>query len=940
VFESLQSQIITILKSKILDRYESHGAPAQRDQHTKQHGCLRAEFIVEDLPLQFRVGLFKEPKVFPAWVRFSNAREVDDDRKKDVRGMAIKVMEVPGEKVLADAQAAETQDFLLVNHPVFFVNHLSDYPQVLDYKGCPLANAVPLLKFYLVFGRHQSRKREWQVLQSMFKKLPISSLLTTEYFSMTPYAFGEAAVTGISAVKYVITPAAGNVAAQERKGTENYLQESMEQFLSQEGKDAYFDFCIQLQENPEEMPIENPTIEWKAEKHKLATIKIPSQAFNSPQRREFSENLSFTPWHSLVEHQPLGEMNRLRKQVYQQTAEYRREELNHITPQEPTATTQEPELPNYDETYRWVNANARYPGAPPYVEGLPLGEDFPGYKLFVFLGTAIATILGILNAQFLHLLSFVGKKILQGKFVLRKIADFNVTHILAGSSNWGKLDDFQSFFKPWTFLTKPRVSEIWSEDVEFGRQRLAGLNPVVIRAYRPEDFAEGEFPITEELLKPILSTAEKDFNFAEALQQERLYVLDYRIFAGILSPVQEDQIGRYTAASVTLFYLNAADQLIPCAIQLKPNSYRGSTEVPQRIFTPQSSPETWALAKVVVAASDTAYHGIVSHLIETHLVSEMFAVSTCRVFSKEHVLYKMLKPHFFNTIAINYMARTTAFGFLGRGRLFDKSGALGYSGSNELLSRAYSGRGLMSSYSGQQWEFYQAALPKRLAERGVNHLSAYHYRADALLVWEAIQAYVSNILKAHYPTSESLQADRELQAWIQDLTSPEGANLQGLVEDEAAITSLNSVETLIEIVTNVIFTATAQHAAVNFGHYDYAGWVPNMPFALYKPLDALFDNNPGAIDLVQWLPDRSQSLRQITLMKTLSLLPPYTSHSLLTMPNPYKVGSSESQTFLKFRARLQEIDQQIGQRNDALRRAGQIPYEYLRPSRIPQSVAI
>lgn len=936
MFESLQSQIITILKSKIFDRYESHGAPVQRDQHTKQHGCLRAEFIVEDLPPQFRVGLFKEPKVFPAWVRFSNAREVKDDTKKDVRGMAVKVMEVEGAKVLEDAPAT-TQDFLLVNHPVFFLNHLSDYPQVLDYQGCPLANAIPLLKFYLVFGRHQSRKREWQVLQSMFKKPPIASLLATEYFSMTPYAFGEASATGISAVKYVITPAASNMAVQEVKRTEDYLRDSMEQFLSQEGKDAYFDFCIQIQGNPEEMPLENPTIEWKAEKHKLATIKILSQNFTSPQRREFGENLSFTPWHSLIEHKPLGEMNRLRKKVYQQTAEYRREELNHIISREPTAATQEPELPNYDEPYRWVNSNERYPGAPPYVVGLPPGEDFPGYKLFIFLGTAIATLLGLLNAQFLHLLSLIGRKILQGKFMLRRVADFGLTHLLAGTGHWRKLDDFQSFFKPWTFLKKPRVSEIWTEDAEFGRQRLAGLNPVVIKAYRPEDFAADDFPITEKLLQPILSTEEKAFNLEEALQQQRLYVLDYRIFEGILTPVQEDQIGRYTAASITLFYLNAANQLIPCAIQLKPNSYRGGSDGPQRILTPHSSAEAWALAKVVVAASDTAYHGIVSHLVETHLISEMSAVSTFRTLSKQHILYQMLKPHFFNTIAINYMARSTAFGFLGRGRLFDKSGALGYSGSSELMSRAYAGRGISTPYSGRPWTFSEAALPQRLAERGVNNLPAYYYREDALEVWSAIETYVGSIVNTYYPTAESLQADLQLQAWIKDLTSAEGANLPGLVAENGAV---DTVETLISIVVNVIFTATAQHAAVNFGHYDYAGWVPNMPFALYKPLDALFKDDPGAIDLVQWLPNRSQSLRQIVLMKTLSLLPPYTSHSLLTMPNPYKVGSPESQVFVEFRAKLQEIDQQIAQRNDDLQRHGQIPYEYLRPSRIPQSVAI
>jgi hypothetical protein len=935
MFESNQSKIITILKRKILSRYAHQGIPARRDQHTKQHACLRADFIIaEDLPTEYRVGLFKESKTFPAWVRFSNAREEKDDTKQDVRGMAVKVMEVEGEKVLQDEPDANTQDFLLVNHPVFFLNQLSDYPDVLDYSRCPMVNKVPLLKFFLIFGRRRDRQQEWQVLKTMFRKPPISSPLATEYFSMTPYAFGNA---GISAVKYLLQPAASNAPTQSIPQTENYLRNSIEQFF-QDGKEAYFDFCIQIQGDPEEMPLENPTVEWKTERRKLATLKISPQPFTTPQRMEFGENLSFTPWHSLVEHQPLGEMNRLRKAVYQQTAAYRRQELNHLSPQEPTAVTPEPQLPNYEEPYRWVSPAARYPGATPYVDGFPAGEDFSGSKLLAFLGTALMALVGLLNAQFLHTLAVVCQTIRQGTLRLRKIADFGLSPLLSQIGTWHNLDEFQSFFKPWTFLAKPSVSERWMEDIEFGRQRIAGLNPVVIRAYRPEEFAEAEFPITEDLLKSVLEPSGENFSLKEALEQHRLYVLDYRIFDGILTPVQEDQIGRYTASSLTLFYVDAAEQLIPCAIQLKPNSYRGASDCPTRMFTPLSPPDRWILAKTVVTASDTAYHGIVSHLIETHLISEMFAVSTFRTLPKDHILSQMLKPHFFNTIAINFMARSTALGFLGRGRLFDTSGALGYSGSNELMSRAYYGKGLVTDYQGDPWSFYQRAFPQRLTERGIKHLPNYFYREDAQKVWDTIHSYVKKVLQVHYGDGDRLQADHDLQRWLQDLTSPEGAHLQGLTGAET--NSMDTVAALIGIVTTVIFTATAQHAAVNFGHYDYAGWVPNMPFALYKPLDQLFEDNPAPLDLVQWLPNRTQSLKQITLMKTLSLLPPYTSASLLTLRNPYPSNSDSHQEFEVFQNQLKDLDTQINERNQALIAAGKVPYEYLRPSRIPQSVAI
>ena len=61
------------------------------------------------------------------------------------------------------------------------------------------------------------------------------------------------------------------------------------------------------------MPVEDVTTEWPeslAAFRKVATIVIPRQAFNNPERDDFGENLSFTPWHALEEHRPIGGINR------------------------------------------------------------------------------------------------------------------------------------------------------------------------------------------------------------------------------------------------------------------------------------------------------------------------------------------------------------------------------------------------------------------------------------------------------------------------------------------------------------------------------------------------------------------------------------------------------------------------------------------------------
>jgi Catalase len=104
----------------------------KRGQHPKHHGCVRAEFIIEpDLPQDLRVGLFAEPKTYQAWVRLSNGSQ-RDDRKADAHGMAIKLVGAAGPKVLEGHEQETTQDFLMVDNPVFFLRDAIAYGVFVD----------------------------------------------------------------------------------------------------------------------------------------------------------------------------------------------------------------------------------------------------------------------------------------------------------------------------------------------------------------------------------------------------------------------------------------------------------------------------------------------------------------------------------------------------------------------------------------------------------------------------------------------------------------------------------------------------------------------------------------------------------------------------------------------------------------------------------------
>ncbi len=85
------------------------------------------------------------------------------------------------------------------------------------------------------------------------------------------------------------------------------------------------------------LDVEDSMTEWKetqAPFYQVATIRIPQQVFDTPDQNAFCENLSFSPWHALPDHKPLGIVNRLRKVIYDQISRTRHE-MNSTKRQEP-----------------------------------------------------------------------------------------------------------------------------------------------------------------------------------------------------------------------------------------------------------------------------------------------------------------------------------------------------------------------------------------------------------------------------------------------------------------------------------------------------------------------------------------------------------------------------------------------------------------------------
>ncbi|XZF14143.1 catalase family protein [Chitinophagaceae bacterium MMS25-I14] len=296
----------------IISRLKRDYKPGQtlRQFHAKMHGCVKATFTVADnIPENFRYGIFIPGKVYDAWIRFSNGNtHIVDDRKGDLRGMAIKLLDVPGDVLTQDPVLPQSQDFLLVSYPTLMSATVAAFKKnIKALCNGPLA----MVSFALNPGNWGALVR---TLQSMKK---CGNLFLQQYWSVVPSKLGS----DNQAVKYTAIPDARSVVQKIDKSDPDFLRKVMQQELS--AQDFKFDFMVQLQEDPVTMPIENPCVKWHSAWHKVATIRIQQQLFDTAERNNFGEHLSFNPWHSLEAHRPLSGISRARKAAYDAISKYR-----------------------------------------------------------------------------------------------------------------------------------------------------------------------------------------------------------------------------------------------------------------------------------------------------------------------------------------------------------------------------------------------------------------------------------------------------------------------------------------------------------------------------------------------------------------------------------------------------------------------------------------
>ena len=473
-----------------------------------------------------------------------------------------------------------------------------------------------------------------------------------------------------------------------------------------------------------------------------------------------------------------------------------------------------------------------------------------------------------------------------------------------GIKDRDRTSTLQAFRDIFEIIRPPDVVDRSESDEYFAEMMVAGPDPTRLTRL---DAVPEKFPITTEHLQSVPELAHETLE--SALAAGRVYWVDHAPMSA-LDNGQHPQAPKYMYSPMVAFAVpRSGGPVRAFPIQC------GQDSAGREIYTPADG-YSWKLAKNCVLVAHNTYHGEVTHLGRTHLISEAVLLAAVRNLASVHPVAVLLRRHFEGTASINKLAVEL---------LIQPGRAVEY-----LI-----GSDLKSTYPWiadhrKNFSFTGNYLPAKLERSGTDGaavLPYYPYRDDGLLVWTAIRRWADAFVDGYYRTDADVREDHELQAWAAEVASPDGGAVRdfGLTPGE-----INDRTDLAEILTMVIWTAGPQHAAVNFTQLEHLSYLPANPLAG-------FTEEPRGRDhtLDDWLanlPPLDVAVQQLCLMNFLGSV---RSTTLGDYEDDFK-NTPVADGLRGFRLDLSAAEDEVTQRNRRRPHA----YEYLRPSLIPNSTNI
>lgn len=483
----------------------------------------------------------------------------------------------------------------------------------------------------------------------------------------------------------------------------------------------------------------------------------------------------------------------------------------------------------------------------------------------------------------------------------------NIIALLDGAKG-ADVDAYRQLFAT---LPVPGIAYSFISDDEFAHLRVAGPNCMLIKAISA---LPSNFPVDSDHYSQVVGGD----TLSAALAEGRLFLCDYAELA-VLDPGMWRDQPKYVAQPMALFArAPGGSSVIAVAIQC------GQAPAEFPIIYPTSSADgrwAWEIAKLVVQVADGNYHELFAHLARTHLVMEAFAIATHRHLAQVHPIWGLLVPHFEGTLFINNAAATS---------LIAANGPIDHIFAGTITSSQ-----LAAADDRLAFDFFASLPPVELAGRGLLDpavLPDFPYRDDALLVWQALHDWAGHYVRCYYADDAAVTGDTELLHWAEELAG------EGAVKGFGPVTTR---EQLTDICAMVMFTASAQHAAVNFPQKDIMSFAPAVTGAAWQPVPA----EAGGLNKSDWvatMPPLALALDQLNTLVLLGSihyrkLGDYRSNDFPYLPwfqDPSVIGNAG--LLARFQAALSDVEKRIVARNAARLR----PYVYLQPSRIPTSINI
>ncbi|XP_051757626.1 hydroperoxide isomerase ALOXE3-like [Ctenopharyngodon idella] len=485
----------------------------------------------------------------------------------------------------------------------------------------------------------------------------------------------------------------------------------------------------------------------------------------------------------------------------------------------------------------------------------------------------------------------------------KQLIALKLTGLADSRKSWESISQLELIICENRAKTFEYVQKHWDEDKFFGYQFLNGLNPMMIQRCSK---LPANFLVTDDMVKDSL----KGSSLEQEMKKGNVFLSDYNMLDGLVGNVVNGR-KQYLTAPLVLLYCNPHGMMLPIAIQLK---QKPSKDNP--IFLPTDSKTDWKLAKIFVRNAEFGVHAVDFHLLRGHLLAEVFTVATLRNLPSPHPLYKLLFPHMRYTLQINIMARND---LISKDGSINKFAGVGGDSLVKLLKRATASL----TYS-------ILCLPDNISERGLENVPHYYYRDDGMKLWNIIKKFVAAILSHYYQSDAHVQKDTELQRWISEIFT------HGFLgRDNSGIpSSFQTVTELVKFVTMVIFTASAQHAAVNNGQFEFGGWMPNNPTALRMPPPEVKGQTTENM-ILETLPDVSTTVNGMAVLRLLSKVS--TDHYPLGhFPENLYDEDIPCKVIKDFQKDLRELSDLIEERNKKL----ELPYVYLNPKNVDNSVAM